>query len=463
MRFPDLKVAYSEGQIGWIPYILERADRVWEDNRGWGGVADIVPEKPSSYFKDHVWGCFFDDAHGLRSVDEIGEDNITYESDYPHSDSTWPRTAADRRGADGGPDRRAAAQDRARQRDQAVRPRLRRLTPPRSADAWTSATPRPNRRSALSCGPGWPRRSPASVQPPPHDDWAARRAYDLRWQRTLFDAGYAGVDWPAEGGGRGASPVEQLIFKEECERAGAPYVGVSFVGLLHAGPTVIAEGTPAQRERYLPAILRGEEVWCQGFSEPDAGSDLASLRTRAVRDGDDYVVTGSKIWTSHAEVADFCELLVRTGDEGNRGISWLIMPMDSPGIEIRPLRTIEGTTEFAQLFLNEVRIPVANRVGEENDGWRVTMVTLSFERGTAFVGELLECMRLLGELHPVGRPARPAGRRRPPPAHRAPRGRLRRAVGAHQAQRLGGRPDRCPRHRRVRVQAVVLRARPGAG
>jgi alkylation response protein AidB-like acyl-CoA dehydrogenase len=239
--------------------------------------------------------------------------------------------------------------------------------------------------------------------PPPHDDWSARRAYDLRWQRLLYDAGYAGVDWPAEGGGQGASPVEQLIFKEECERAGAPYVGVNFVGLLHAGPTIIAEGTAAQRERYLPPILRGEEVWCQGFSEPNAGSDLASLRTRAVRDGDDYVVTGQKIWTSHAEVADFCELLVRTGDAGNRGISWLIMPMDAAGMEIRPLRTIEGTTEFAELFLDEVRVPVANRVGEENDGWRVTMVTLSFERGTAFVGELLEAMRLLRELNAMGR------------------------------------------------------------
>ena len=243
---------------------------------------------------------------------------------------------------------------------------------------------------------------PGVGAPPPHDDWPARRAYDLRWQQLLFEAGYAGVDWPAEGGGRGSSPVEQLIFKEECERAGAPYVGVNFVGLLHAGPTIIAEGSAAQKERYLPAILRGEEVWCQGFSEPDAGSDLASLRTRAVRDGDDYVVTGSKIWTSHAEVADFCELLVRTGGERNKGISWLIMPMDSPGIEMQPLRTIEGTTEFAQLFLNDVRIPVANRVGEENDGWRVTMVTLSFERGTAFVGELLECMRLLGELYDTG-------------------------------------------------------------
>jgi len=238
---------------------------------------------------------------------------------------------------------------------------------------------------------------------PPPDDWPARRRYDSHWQRVLFDAGYAGVDWPAEGGGRGASPVEQLIFKEECERAGAPYVGVNFVGLLHAGPTIIAEGTAEQKERYLPPILRGDEVWCQGFSEPDAGSDLASLRTRAVRDGDEYVVSGQKIWTSHAEVADHCEMLVRTGDDGHRGITWLIVPMDLAGIEIRPLRTIAGSTEFAELFLNEVRVPVANRVGAENDGWRVTMVTLSFERGTAFVGEMLESMRLLGSLQVVVR------------------------------------------------------------
>ena len=239
---------------------------------------------------------------------------------------------------------------------------------------------------------------PTLASPPAADDWPGRRAFDLHWQHLLFEAGYAGVDWPTEGGGRGASPIEQLIFKEECERAGAPYIGVGFVGLLHAGPTIIAEGNDEQKARYLPPILRGEEVWCQGFSEPDAGSDLASLRTKAVRDGDQYVVTGSKIWTSHAEVADHCELLVRTGEEGHRGITWLIMPMDIPGIEIRPLRTIAGSTEFAELFLNEVRIPVANRVGDENDGWRVTMVTLSFERGTGFVGELLESMRLLGSL-----------------------------------------------------------------
>ena len=232
---------------------------------------------------------------------------------------------------------------------------------------------------------------------PSPSDWPGRRAYDTRWQQLLFDAGYAGIDWPVDGGGRGASPMEELIFKEELERAHAPYVGVNFVGLLHAGPTVVAEGTPEQRRRFLPPILKGEEVWCQGFSEPDAGSDLAALRTRAVRDGDHYVVTGTKIWTSHAEVADFCELLVRTGpDESrHRGISWLIMDMRSPGVEIRPLTTIAGSTEFAQLFLDEVRVPVERLVGAENDGWRVTMVTLSFERGTAFVSDLLEAFELL--------------------------------------------------------------------
>jgi alkylation response protein AidB-like acyl-CoA dehydrogenase len=245
---------------------------------------------------------------------------------------------------------------------------------------------------------GWLAETLAGLPPKPSPgDWPGRRAYDTHWQRLLFGAGYAGVDWPVEGGGRGSSPVEELIFKEELERARAPYVGVNFVGLLHAGPTIIAEGTPEQRRRYLPPILRGDEVWCQGFSEPDAGSDLASMRTRAVRDGDDYVITGSKIWTSHAEVADYCELLVRTGaeDSRHRGISWLILPMDTPGVDIRPLTTIAGSTEFAELFLDEVRVPVANRVGDENDGWRVTMVTLSFERGTAFVGDLLEAIELL--------------------------------------------------------------------
>ncbi|CCK29353.1 pimeloyl-CoA dehydrogenase, large subunit [Streptomyces davaonensis JCM 4913] len=231
--------------------------------------------------------------------------------------------------------------------------------------------------------------------PPPPDpsDWPGRRAYDLGWQRMLHDAGYADVHWDA-------SPTTRLIYLEETERAGAPYVGANFVGLLHAGPTIAAEGTPEQRARWLPPILCGAEVWCQGFSEPGAGSDLAALRTRAWRDGDDYVVTGSKIWTSHAEVADWCELLVRTDLDApkHRGITWLAMRMDAPGVTVRPLRTLAGSTEFAEVFLDEVRVPVAHRVGAENDGWRVTMVTLSFERGTAFVGEVVACRRVLREL-----------------------------------------------------------------
>ncbi|MGH2728220.1 MAG: acyl-CoA dehydrogenase family protein [Actinomycetota bacterium] len=246
---------------------------------------------------------------------------------------------------------------------------------------------------------------PSLPPKPGTDDWAARRAWDTRWQRMLFDAGYAGIDWPRDVEGRGASPTEHLIFLEETERAGAPYVGVNFVGLLHAGPTLIAEGTPEQKQRHLPRILRGEEVWCQGFSEPGAGSDLAALSTKAVRDGDHYVVSGQKIWTSFAHVADHCELLVRTdpGAPKHKGITWLIMPMDAKGIEIQPLRTITGSTEFSQMFLDEVRIPVANRVGEEHDGWRVAMVTFSFERGTAFVGELIRTMSLVEHVAELAR------------------------------------------------------------
>ncbi|GAB2577262.1 acyl-CoA dehydrogenase family protein [Streptomyces capparidis] len=258
-------------------------------------------------------------------------------------------------------------------------------------------------RARLRC---WLARALPQLPPEPDPaDWPARRARDSAWQRAVHDAGYAGLTWPKDAGGQGMGPAEQLVFLEETELAGAPYVGANFVGLLHAGPTVAAEGTAEQRARWLPPILRGDEVWCQGFSEPDAGSDLASLRTRAVRDGDAYVVTGHKIWTSHAQVADWCELLVRTDPRapGHRGVTWLALPMRAPGVTVRPLRTLAGTAEFAEVFLDGVRVPVANRVGAENDGWRVTMVTLSFERGTAFAGEVVACRRTLRELAALAR------------------------------------------------------------
>ncbi|MFC5746305.1 acyl-CoA dehydrogenase family protein [Actinomadura rugatobispora] len=244
--------------------------------------------------------------------------------------------------------------------------------------------------------------------PPPAGDWAARRAYDVRWQRRLSDAGYAGMGWSREFGGRGASLGEQLVFLEENARAGAPPPGTMFVGTRHAGPTLIAEGTDAQRAHHLPRILRGEDVWCQGFSEPEAGSDLASLRTRAVRDGDHYVVTGHKIWSTRAQVADYCELLVRTDPDAPRhqGISWLILDMRTPGIEVRPLRTIDDDDHFCEIFLDGARVPVANLVGAENDGWRVANVTLRFERGTAFASHIVELGRTLRALVRLARTRR---------------------------------------------------------
>ncbi len=252
----------------------------------------------------------------------------------------------------------------------------------------------------------WLAEALPGLPPKPHpDDWPARRAWDTGWQRTLFDAGYAGINWPTEYGGRGATLTEQLIYLEETTRAGAPYIGVNFVGMLHAGPTLMYEASEEQKAAHLPAILKGEEVWCQGFSEPNAGSDLASLQCKAVRDGDEYVITGQKIWTSFAQVADYGELLVRTDPSvsKHKGITWLIFPMDTPGIEIREINTIVGSTEFSEVFFDEARVPVANRVGDENDGWRIAMVTFGFERGTGFISDLVETDKLLSDLVELSR------------------------------------------------------------
>lgn len=230
--------------------------------------------------------------------------------------------------------------------------------------------------------------------------WPAARDFDVSWQKTQFDAGWAGISWPVEWGGRDLSMLQQLLWYEAYARAGAPSLGVNFVGMSHAGPTLMARGTREQQSAHIPKILRGDEIWCQGFSEPGSGSDLASLRTRAVVDGDHLVVNGQKIWTSYANVADRQELLVRTDTDvpKHKGITWVICDMSAPGIEVRPIRNISGEEEFCEVFYTDVRIPLVNVVGELNDGWSVAMSTLSFERGTAFMADIVELANLVEEL-----------------------------------------------------------------
>jgi len=235
--------------------------------------------------------------------------------------------------------------------------------------------------------------------PQPHDG-PEMREYDLAWQRKQYEGGWAGIAWPKEYGGRGMSTVEQLIWYEESARAGAPQAASCFVGLNHGGPTLIANASEAQKSFHLPKILKGEVIWCQGFSEPGAGSDLASLSTRAEVDGDELVVTGSKIWTSYAHIADYQELLVRTDPTSKKhaGITWVICDMRLPGITIRPVPFVTRAHHFNQVFYDEVRIPIANVVGEINGGWKTAMSTLSFERGTAFTERQVILARAVDDL-----------------------------------------------------------------
>jgi alkylation response protein AidB-like acyl-CoA dehydrogenase len=201
------------------------------------------------------------------------------------------------------------------------------------------------------------------------------------WQRTLFDGGWAGITWPKEYGGRGGTPIEAIIFGQEQARFDVP-TSVFAQGIGMAGPTIMAHGTEAQKERFLETMLRGEEVWCQLFSEPGAGSDLASLATSAVRDGDEYVVNGQKVWTSSAHFSDWGILLARTDVDvpKHRGITYFLLDMTTPGIDVRPLRQATGAAHFNEVFLTDVRIPVDNVVGPVNGGWGVTMTTLTNER-----------------------------------------------------------------------------------
>ena len=222
---------------------------------------------------------------------------------------------------------------------------------------------------------GWRDRAPSSGR---MDESVSRE-----WSKKLYEAGYAGLTWPKEFGGQGAPYTHQAIFLEESARAETPeHIGI--IGLGMAGPTIIAHGTDDQKSAHLSRTLSGEEVWCQGFSEPGSGSDLASLRTKAEDAGDHYVVSGQKVWSSFAHIADYCILVVRTDPDApkHKGITYLLVDMHSEGVEVRPLVQITGDPEFNEIFFTDVKVPKSNVVGEANAGWGVAMTTLLHERGT---------------------------------------------------------------------------------
>jgi alkylation response protein AidB-like acyl-CoA dehydrogenase len=222
--------------------------------------------------------------------------------------------------------------------------------------------------------------------PEPRHDEDAHYAWRRDFERRLAAGGWAGVHWPAEYGGRGASLTESAIFFEELGRAGAP-LPANVLGLLLAGPTIMTWGTPEQKDRYLPPILTADEIWCQGFSEPDAGSDLAAVKTHAVRDGDGWVVTGQKVWTSGAQYSKWCMLVARTdaAEARHRGLTYFLMDMEQDAVQVRPLRQITGEAEFNELFIEEARIPDENVLGGVGNGWKVALTTLMNERaGLAF-------------------------------------------------------------------------------
>jgi alkylation response protein AidB-like acyl-CoA dehydrogenase len=251
---------------------------------------------------------------------------------------------------------------------------------------------------------GWRDRPPTSGR---MDESVSRE-----WSKKLYEAGYAGLTWPKEFGGQGAPYTHQAIFLEESARAETPeHIGI--IGLGMAGPTIIAHGTDEQKSAHLSRTLSGDEVWCQGFSEPGSGSDLASLRTKAEDAGDHYVVSGQKVWSSFAHIADYCILVVRTDPNApkHKGITYLLVDMHSDGVEVRPLVQITGDPEFNEIFFTDVKVPKTNVVGEANAGWSVAMTTLLHERGTlgfaltarleVLVGKLIA---LAGELGAAGDP-----------------------------------------------------------
>ena len=249
-------------------------------------------------------------------------------------------------------------------------------------------------------------------QEPRPTEVTAAGLYDRAWQRTLYDHGWAGVNWPREFGGLGLASTRQMIWFEECARVRAPAMNSMLIALMHGGPTLIARGSNEQKAYHLPRILKGESVWCQGFSEAGAGSDLAALQTRGTVDGDELVVNGQKMWTSFAHYADYQELLVRTDPESKRhhGLTWVICDMRTPGIEVRPLRNMMGEHHVNVAFYDNVRIPLANVVGGVGNGWSVAMSTFAFERGITFLPEQIDMLEEKGSkgCHRIG--SRGAGR-----------------------------------------------------
>ncbi len=230
---------------------------------------------------------------------------------------------------------------------------------------------------------------------------ADERGWDVRieWERTLGRDRWVGCSWPVEYGGRGLDFSQQVIFNEEYAKANAP-ARVSFFGEGLFAPTLIAYGTDEQKRRFLPKIQSVDELWCQGYSEPNAGSDLSNVQTKAVLDGDEWVVTGQKVWTTLAHRADWCFVVARTeaGSQSHRGLSYLLVPMDQPGVEIRPLRQMTGSAEFNEVYFDEARTSADLVLGDVNDGWKVAMATLGFERGTAFLSQQLAFQRELAEI-----------------------------------------------------------------
>ena len=224
-------------------------------------------------------------------------------------------------------------------------------------------------------------------------------AIGMAWQRALHGQGWGAPGWPVEHGGPDWTPAQRWIFETECARAGVPNVNV--MGVRMVGPVIIGFGSPEQKNFYLPRIRSGEDMWCQGYSEPGSGSDLASLKTRAVRDGDDYIINGTKIWTTHAHHANRMFALVRTSDTPRKqdGISFILIDMKTPGISTRPILTIGGDHEVNQVFFDDVRVPVANRVGEENKGWTYGKYLLEFERGSGIASaSLREGLKAISDL-----------------------------------------------------------------